>query len=350
MLAGLTGLMIAKVYEYRMADLTITNGDTAAELLAEAGIEGDILPWRDVLHEGPVVATASLEELSELRCRYLAERFNLDPDAVWPSFRERDAAMRDHQRFDRIAIWLEHDLYDQLQLLQVLASFAGEQRTEGVALVQADDFLGVQDAQSILRFQDKSRAVDQITLDLAQSVWSALTEPSPAAVSEQVAEPIGALAATLPFVPAAIRRFLAELPAPESGLSRTEEQVLLALAGGHRSAGELFREVLAEEEAAFMGDWSFFAVLDDLAFCQWPLVEGVSDRFNASGDPAAYGRQSVSITEFGRMVLSDSADHVAANGIDRWWAGTRLSNGACWRYDRKAGRLLRPGAMVEARP
>ena len=34
--------------------------------------------------------------------------------------------MRAHADFDRIELWFEHDLYDQLQLLQILAFFADE--------------------------------------------------------------------------------------------------------------------------------------------------------------------------------------------------------------------------------
>jgi len=37
--------------------LNITNGDSAAGTLSEAGIEGKIISWRDVLHEGPVDAS-----------------------------------------------------------------------------------------------------------------------------------------------------------------------------------------------------------------------------------------------------------------------------------------------------
>ena len=34
--------------------LIITNGDDAVARMREAGIRGEILPWRDILHEGPV--------------------------------------------------------------------------------------------------------------------------------------------------------------------------------------------------------------------------------------------------------------------------------------------------------
>jgi hypothetical protein len=35
-------------------DLIITNGDAAGELLRRATPGTEVLPWRDVLHEGPV--------------------------------------------------------------------------------------------------------------------------------------------------------------------------------------------------------------------------------------------------------------------------------------------------------
>ena len=38
-----------------MTDLILTNGDSAGDVLAAAGKNGLILPWRDVLHEGPII-------------------------------------------------------------------------------------------------------------------------------------------------------------------------------------------------------------------------------------------------------------------------------------------------------
>ena len=54
--------------------LNITNGDSAAGTLSEAGVEGKIISWRDVLHEGPVDSSLSLEELSKRRARFIAEQ------------------------------------------------------------------------------------------------------------------------------------------------------------------------------------------------------------------------------------------------------------------------------------
>src|SRR5437868_13001321 len=119
-----------------MPGLIITNGDSAADVLRQAGRTEAIMSWRDVLHEGPI-SSPDLEACTQTRLPYLAARFGLDEAEVRTEFGERDRILRRHRDFDAIELWFEHDLYDQLQLLQVLAFFAAEKRTEGVRLVQA---------------------------------------------------------------------------------------------------------------------------------------------------------------------------------------------------------------------
>ncbi|MEJ2177800.1 MAG: hypothetical protein P8Y12_07580, partial [Gammaproteobacteria bacterium] len=52
--------------------LHITNGDSTVCLLRAAGIEGEYLPWRDVLHDGPVPGGITLEQLSKVRAKFIA--------------------------------------------------------------------------------------------------------------------------------------------------------------------------------------------------------------------------------------------------------------------------------------
>ena len=80
--------------------LHITNGDGAAELIRQAGVDGTIVPWRDALHEGPVPAE-NPAALREIRVRFL----------VGEGWSELG---------DVLPWWFEHDLYDQLQLVQIL--------------------------------------------------------------------------------------------------------------------------------------------------------------------------------------------------------------------------------------
>ena len=93
-----------------MTRLNITNGDSAAGTLSEAGVEGKIIPWRDVLHEGPVDSSLSLEELSKQRARFIAERRWDDFAHVSGDFAERDRMIQHLDYFDEIVLWFEDDL------------------------------------------------------------------------------------------------------------------------------------------------------------------------------------------------------------------------------------------------
>jgi hypothetical protein len=319
-----------------MADLIVTNGDGAADLLYEAGLGTAVLPWRDVLHEGPIIP-GPLEAVSEARAEYLAERFAIDRAEITATFTERDAIIRDHGRYADLALWFEHDLYDQLQLVQLLAFFEGEGRTEGLTLVQADDFLGAQTARTITRFAAGRRYITDRELAIGGAIWRALTEPTP----ETVAGELAAVGDALPFLRPAMRRFLEELPAPFTGLTRTEQAALEGIEHGADNPLRLFHAVFAEEAAAFMGDASFYRLLDDLATASTPLIAGMPP-FRAGHDPVSMRAARLRLTLAGEAVLAGDEDRVTISGLDRWWAGTRLHGRAVWRYDREAGALVAP--------
>jgi hypothetical protein len=103
----------------------ITNGDCAAAALARAGIpDEDVLPWRDVLHEGPVPTGLTLDELSSVRAAFIAQCGWGDLDTVREEFRLRDCRLAGLQAEHEAVLWFESDLYDQLQLIQLLDWFA----------------------------------------------------------------------------------------------------------------------------------------------------------------------------------------------------------------------------------
>ena len=324
-----------------MSVLTITNGDSAAGTLAEAGHPGTILSWKDILHEGPVPRGYGLTELSAIRVEYLAARLGVPAAEVAASFAARDAVMMRHREFARIEIWLEHDLYDQLQLLQILALFASERRDTGLLLVQADDFLGTQSAETILRFAALARPVSAPMLATARAIWDEFGDATPLAVSARVERgPVEGL----PFMRPALIRMLEELPDSETGLGRVETTALRLLAERTSTGWELFRAVIAREEAAFMGDASFASILLDLARCEEKLISGLPEGREPLGneDLLELFALPLGLTEFGRSVLDGEADAIARNGIDRWWGGTHLVGRDCWRYDRDMGAVIAP--------
>lgn len=330
-----------------MSRLIITNGDAAAEILGAAGLGGRIVPWRDVLHEGPLIPANRLEDFSDARAEYLSRRFGIPFAEARTDFLARDAVVRAHYLFDTVAIWLEHDLYDQLQLLQMLDFFAAEQRTEGLELVQADDFLGSQRPEDVARFAADTLTLTPALLAAGAAIWRALCEPSP--------DPVRKLRGSVPdafrFLGPALDRFVEELPALANGLSRSEQVIVEAVAGGGLTPRDVFRRLLASEEAAFMGDWSAFRIIDDLAGAEEPPITGLEGAYPCQGGPAeieTYLATPLALTDFGRSVLAGDADMIAVNGADRWWGGTHLRGRDCWRWDGAARRIV-PSAATAGR-
>ncbi len=319
--------------------LIVTNGDEAVARMREAGLDAAFLPWRDVLHDGPVPSGGSWEALSDTRARYLAEVTGLGFDRISRGFADRDALMRDQDRFSPIELWFEHDLFDQLQLIQVVAILSSLGRTREVALVQARDYLGPMSAAAIKALDGTGRPLTAEQFSAANAVWDAFTSSRP----ERLAAIAGVDTSPLPCLPAALRRLLAELPAVGSGLGLTEERALSALAEKPRTVAALFKMTQDQEEARFLGDTGFFARLDGLAFCPTPLIDGLPSRArdcaDGPGQPnyRAFATATIALTDAGRAALAGSFDHAAANGIDRWLGGTHVTRDNLWRRDAAGG-------------
>jgi hypothetical protein len=322
-----------------LPDLIITNGDAAGELLRRSFAGTEVLPWRDVLHEGPMPLTGTLAELTEIRAAYLAG--DGDPDYARSLLAARDRGLAHAASLDRVMLWFEHDLYDQLQLLQLLDWFAAHPRVEGsLLLVQASEFLGRQTPEQLQELKAEEAPVRSEQLAIARRVWAAFRADTPEAWHALLDDDLDAL----PYLRQAVLRMLEELPGPD-GLTRTERQILQSLAAGALTPPALFVAVQRQEEAVFMGDFSFWKLLDGLALARHPLVEGLEGApFKPAGAvDEAYFRSAVTLTPFGADILAGRADHASRNRIDRWWGGTHLTNEALWRFDPDSLRLISPG-------
>ena len=317
-----------------MTNLIITNGDSAGNCLKEAYPDAEILPWRDLLHEGPVPLG---EDLSKVRADYIGRTWDVD---AHPDFAARDQVMNSLSDYAAIQLWFEHDLYDQLQLLQVLDALNGQGRD--VHLVQADDYLGHDNPDIIKRWFDLAAPVTDAQYALAQKSWLAFRQETPSDWAKLLDEDTSAL----PHLHAAILRMLEELPSARAGLSRTERQILEVIDEGIHNPGPIFRASQDGEEAQFMGDWSFFDRLDRLAHAEHPAVTAdTGARFEPKqGQEAveAYLNTTFELTEFGRDVLAEDADFAEDNPTDFWWGGTHITPTNLWRWDAGLQELVAP--------
>lgn len=300
--------------------LHATNGRSVQ--ICDTGIGGQVVFWDDALHEGPV-PRMPLEELSELRAHFVAQSFGLQHEQVQTQFDERDSALGSFREHDELVLWFEHDLYDQLQLIQILSYLAGQRaRSTRISLIQADRYLGpMSPAQLALLFETRQRVTDE-QFRIASEAWQAFTAPDPVAMMELMARDT----TSLPYLNPALRRHLEQFPGKLDGLSRTERQILQVVERGARTMAEAFRADAQLEQARFMGDSWYALHLRELGRGRNPLLH--------VDEHGTVMKITLDLTNAGRNVLAGRADHLQLNGIDRWLGGIHLSDPAeVWRWD-----------------
>jgi hypothetical protein len=323
--------------------LNITNGDSAADTLSEAGIEGKIISWRDVLHEGPVDSSLSLEQLSKQRARFIAERRWGDFAHVSGDFAERDRMIRHLDYFDEIVLWFEDDLYDQLQLIQLLDFLSrSTARKKTISLIQVDGYIPPLAATRLRELDAKRPQVTPEQFDLAQRAWKAFGSDDPSAITRLLDQNTSAL----PHLAAALGRHLEEFPAMGSGLSRSEREALTAIDEGHATPVAAFLEVAKQQESIFLGDIVFYWYLERLsgnkttALLTWkngsPVVAPKPETARK------FVKGELKLTTLGYKVLGGDTDWQSVNTQTRWLGGVDIRPGVTgWRWDPSARALVR---------
>ena len=296
----------------------------------KGGLLGTYLPWRDVLHEGPVPPYGTLEAVSAVRAQYLGSAGYGNPIKLQHEFQKRDAVLAKCRDYEEIVLWFEHDLYDQLQLLQILQYLGSQSLPIGkVQLIQSDEFLGMLAPEELLALQKKRRPVNAATFRLAAEVWDAFRAPDPQPLFEMQDR----VTSELRHLHSAMRRLFEEYPGRGTGLSRSQTQIVQTVSEGAHRKDDIFRLSQLREEAVYLGDSTFFKYLDDL--CAEPAaLLTLTDGFYTP-------------TQLAEDVLAGKRDWLTAHNIDRWIGGVHLNGSNIWRWNADTRALGREVAATD---
>ena len=191
--------------------LHVTNGESAGNTLRQTALGGAVLPWQDVLHEGPVPALPR-QELLRTRARFLADCGWGRRQALLSSLERRDRQLLEALRDGlQVVLWFEHDLYDQLQLLDVLALAHTEEAAPELIVIGSfpgkPSFAGLGEltASELETLWPSRRRAAPAALQAAASAWAALQAPEPTALAEWATRETRAAAVSRPRAAAVAR-------------------------------------------------------------------------------------------------------------------------------------------------
>jgi hypothetical protein len=292
----------------------VCNGDSTADTLSLADLPGEIRVWADALDLGPVLPVDDAESY-RIRGEFWGGGAHAKQLADW------DKGVDEAARAEELILWFEHDLFDQLALVRLLARLARKGLPQTLTVVSIDRHPDVPDfhsfgelkAEQLAELWPRRTPLSRDALDEAVTAWVALTAADPRALPFLVRR-----VKALPFLSGALERHLEELPDPTSGMSRTERQLLAA---GARNEPQLRTAVQAIDPR--------YSITDTvLAHAK----RGLAKAGFIEGDV---------ITPLGRQALAGAIDRVHECGIDTWRGGVHIvGKGPVWRWDSRERRLL----------
>lgn len=320
--------------------LHVRCGTDIKQTLQDAGFTGDFYehsyPYLiSPVREGP----GALEQ----RAQFLVDSF---PDAREPPLQfepvlrglERDEQrLEDSADYERVVIWSEADVYDQLVLVRVLGHYATHRAPAQLDLVNIDDFpgavrfigLGQLPPEALRMLWSRRMPVTPPMLKLALDAWRALINPDP----RPLAAIMRAGTRALPSLSNALHRHLRELPSSLNGLSFTEEMALQLLAEQEMSLGRMYGRLSERDPLPGQGDLQVRERVLNMEGASARVFErraGV-DRTGQSRPPWT---DVLTLTDLGRAVLSGDIDFMSLRPPTRWVGGVQIGAGLPdWRWN-----------------
>jgi hypothetical protein len=321
--------------------LHITNGDHAKGVIAASGIPGTVSIWAEPLNEGPVPGDITDEQLRTIRARFIAgsgrgERF----ESVLAELERWTAALDRRSDHSEAILWFEHDLFDQLALVQVLDRIGSVPSATPVTLICIDRFpghaqfkgLGELTPGELATLFETRQPVTAAHIELASRAWRAFRGVDPTGIEALLQSDMS----VLPFLGPALVRHLEEFPWVDTGLSRSELRLLQLVADKPQGIRDVFPRMHDGESAFYITDSSLWDLVRRLSMLDPPLV--VVD-IQSEGD-RALPRATVEATVRGRAIVAGHG-RVDRSEIDRWHGGVHLDRRSpMWWWDPKRRRLV----------
>jgi hypothetical protein len=207
-----------------------------------------------------------------VRAAFIADGLDAAPHEVEADLQAWRAAVDDHDAYDELVLWFEHDLFDQLNLIQLLTRIGRDRPTpRPLTLVSIDSFPGhphfkglgeLTPADIAALFQTRQRVTTE-QCALAARAWDAFRGLDRRRLEAFLAGDTSAL----PYLGPALRRYLDEAPTGRDALTRSERRLLDQLQRGPLDIHAAWAGMHAGERAYYITDASF-----------WALIKGLSER------------------------------------------------------------------------
>ena len=160
----------------------ICNGDMTADTLSLADLPGDIRVWADALDTGPVLPVGDAEHYKARGEFWSAKGLGSAGDNA-QKLADWDKGFDEAAGADELILWYEHDLFDQLALIRLLARLARRGLPQTLTIVSIDrhpeiaNFLGMGQLkpEQLAELWPRRTPLSRDAIDEAVTAWIAVT-------------------------------------------------------------------------------------------------------------------------------------------------------------------------------
>lgn len=262
-----------------MTTLHITSGDIAGELLLKSDVPGEILVWRDILYTGPRNPGWPDEDCLKDRAIFLEKGTGggVKSQTILSTLKAQYKKLQTVGTYDAVVLWFDACLFDQAMLCHILSCMQtlGYKKAE---LLCIDAFPGIEPYHGLgqLTVEQLAACYDRRQpLSNEQFLFAEIVDSAFALQDRAVFNKLSLLEdAALPWIPAAIRRWLEEQPDSKTGLGRLEQLILDALQAGCSTPEAIYTFVAQKETPPqFWGDITLWEKINALSDRRPPLLK-----------------------------------------------------------------------------
>jgi hypothetical protein len=253
------------------AILHVLNGDSTRHSFEETGLEGDVLVWREILSQGPLIEDISSADFWKLREKWICDTFDESPgefDRTVVTPLEKLS-----EPYDKINLWFEFDLHCQVNMLGVMEILAKNTNLSppAIYLICPDSFPGKENFKGMgeLNGKELEYLFDNIREQLSEVDFAITAEAWKRYVAGNADELEkwlnattfwGSLRCLKPAMEANVKR----LRTNEQGLNYIEQTLLDIYNYGYKTKYDIYQRFWETETIYGMGDLEIDLYLNSL--------------------------------------------------------------------------------------
>lgn len=254
------------------AILHILNGDSTAYSFNETGLDGDVLVWREVFSQGPLLEDISSAAFWNMRAEWISKVFSETPE----NYREKviDQLEKLSKPYTEINLWFEFDLHCQANLIGIMAML--NKKTDlsapAVYLICPDDFPSKKNFRGMgeLTGEELTYLYDNIRVQLgepdfaiAEETWKLYVSGDDKAMEKLLNE--NTFWGNLHLLKPALQAHLKRISVNDNGLNAIEQKLLDIYNSGIKTKPDIYHAFWATEKIYGMGDMEIDIYLKNLA-------------------------------------------------------------------------------------